>query len=71
MEERTDDTQRRVVWGIRGRILLWFIAVLSAATIAAVLVTRQLLISAWTLGSTSPSCRKPRSSAVWPAGATR
>jgi signal transduction histidine kinase len=36
---------RRVPWGIRGRILLWFVAVLSIATIAAILVTRQLLIA--------------------------
>jgi signal transduction histidine kinase len=35
----------RIRWGIRSRILVWFIAVLSAATIAAVLVTRQLLIA--------------------------
>jgi two-component system, OmpR family, sensor kinase len=34
-----------VLWGIRARILVWFIAVLSAATIAAILVTRQLLIA--------------------------
>jgi len=35
----------RVRWGIRGRILAWFIAVLSVATIGAILVTRQLLIA--------------------------
>jgi signal transduction histidine kinase len=45
MTERTSPAERRVLWGIRGRILLWFIGVLSAATIAAVLVTRQLLIA--------------------------
>jgi len=44
-EEHVDEAQPRVLWGIRGRILLWFIAILSAATIAAVLVTRQLLIA--------------------------
>jgi two-component system OmpR family sensor kinase len=36
---------RRVALGIRGRVLVWFIAILSAATIAAVLVTRQILIA--------------------------
>jgi signal transduction histidine kinase len=52
MTERTgemaDDgrgTPRRLALGIRGRVLLWFIAILSAATIAAVLVTRQILIA--------------------------
>ena len=35
---------RPVLWGIRGRILFWYIAVLAAAIIAAVLVTRQVLI---------------------------
>src|SRR5918996_10128 len=36
---------RPVLWGIRGRILFWYVAVLAAAIIAAVLVTRQLLIA--------------------------
>jgi two-component system, OmpR family, sensor kinase len=45
MTDVTSRPARRVPWGIRGRILVWFIVVLSAATIAAVLVTRQLLIA--------------------------
>ena len=45
MTKETGRPARRVPWGIRGRILLWFILVLSAATIAAVLVTRQILIA--------------------------
>jgi signal transduction histidine kinase len=45
LQEHTEESRPRVFWGIRGRILLWFIAILSAATIAAVLVTRQLLIA--------------------------
>ena len=43
--ERKDASTRRVLWGIRGRILFWYVAVLSAAIVAAVLVTRQLLIA--------------------------
>jgi signal transduction histidine kinase len=40
------DRPKRLMWqGIRGRILLWFIAVLTAATIGAIFVTRQLLIA--------------------------
>jgi two-component system OmpR family sensor kinase len=36
---------RTVLWGIRGRILFWYVAVLAAAIIAAVLVNRQVLIA--------------------------
>ncbi|HEX5938236.1 MAG TPA: HAMP domain-containing sensor histidine kinase [Actinomycetota bacterium] len=43
--EATDGTAPRIRWGIRSRILIWFIAVLSAATVAAILVTRQILIA--------------------------
>jgi two-component system, OmpR family, sensor kinase len=35
---------RRVLWGLRGRILFWYVAVLAAAITAAVLVERQVLI---------------------------
>jgi signal transduction histidine kinase len=43
IEERA--SSRRVVWGIRGRILFWYVAVLAAAIAAAVLVNRQVLIA--------------------------
>ena len=36
---------RPVLWGVRGRILFWYVAVLAGAIIAAVLVTRQVLIA--------------------------
>ena len=45
MIERMRAVARPVVWGIRGRILFWYVAVLAAAIIAAVLVTRQVLIA--------------------------
>jgi two-component system OmpR family sensor kinase len=38
-------SSRRVFWGIRGRILFWYVAVLTAAIAAAVLVNRQVLIA--------------------------
>jgi signal transduction histidine kinase len=45
MSEGTSADARPVLWGIRGRILFWYVAVLAAAIIAAVLVTRQVLIA--------------------------
>lgn len=45
MTEGRGASSRRVFWGIRGRILFWYVAVLAAAITAAVLVTRQVLIA--------------------------
>jgi two-component system OmpR family sensor kinase len=45
MNEGMSADARPVLWGIRARILFWYVAVLAAAIIAAVLVTRQLLIA--------------------------
>lgn len=45
MSEGIGAAARPVLWGIRGRILFWYVAVLAAAIIAAVLVTRQVLIA--------------------------
>jgi signal transduction histidine kinase len=45
MTEGRGASSRRVFWGIRGRILFWYIAVLAAAITAAVLVERQVLIA--------------------------
>src|SRR5919106_6054533 len=45
MTEERSASSRRVVWGIRGRILFWYVAVLAAAIAAAVLVNRQVLIA--------------------------
>jgi signal transduction histidine kinase len=45
MLERMRSVARPVLWGIRGRILFWYVAVLAAAIIAAVLVNRQVLIA--------------------------
>jgi signal transduction histidine kinase len=43
--EERGASSRRVFWGIRGRILFWYVAVLAAAITAAVLVERQVLIA--------------------------
>src|SRR5918992_1288425 len=45
MTERHSASSRRVVWGIRGRILFWYVTVLALAIAAAVLVTRQVLVA--------------------------
>jgi two-component system OmpR family sensor kinase len=45
MTERPTASSRRVLWGIRRRILFWYVAVLAAAITAAVLVNRQVLIA--------------------------
>jgi signal transduction histidine kinase len=45
MTEGRTASSRRVFWGIRGRILFWYVAVLTAAIAAAVLVNRQVLIA--------------------------
>jgi len=45
MTETPSASSRRVFWGIRGRILFWYVAVLTAAIAAAVLVNRQVLIA--------------------------
>ena len=45
MNEGMGAVARPVLWGIRGRILFWYVAVLAAAIIAAVLVNRQVLIA--------------------------
>jgi signal transduction histidine kinase len=45
MTEAPSASSRRVFWGIRGRILFWYVAVLTAAIAAAVLVNRQMLIA--------------------------
>jgi signal transduction histidine kinase len=45
MTEGRTASSRRVFWGIRGRILFWYIAVLTVAIAAAVLVNRQVLIA--------------------------
>jgi signal transduction histidine kinase len=45
MTEAPSASSRRVFWGIRGRILFWYVAVLTAAIAAAVLVNRQVLIA--------------------------
>src|SRR5688572_11974710 len=45
MNEGMSGDARTVLWGIRGRILFWYVAVLAAAIIAAVLVNRQVLIA--------------------------
>ena len=45
MSEGRTASSRRVFWGIRGRILFWYVAVLTAAIAAAVLVNRQVLIA--------------------------
>ena len=36
---------RRVIWGIRARILFWYVAIMAVAIVAAVLVVRQVLIA--------------------------
>ena len=36
---------RRVIWGIRARILFWYVAIMAAAIVAAVVVVRQVLIA--------------------------
>ncbi|MGH2683637.1 MAG: sensor histidine kinase [Actinomycetota bacterium] len=47
--ETTPTTDRgrgsRVIWGIRARILIWYVAFMTAAIVAAVLVVRQVLIA--------------------------
>lgn len=45
MIERMRAVARPVLWGIRARILFWYVAVLAAAISAAVLVNRQVLIA--------------------------
>ena len=45
MIEGQSASSRRVFWGIRGRILFWYVAVLTAAIAAAVLVNRQVLVA--------------------------
>jgi two-component system, OmpR family, sensor kinase len=45
MTEGQSASSRRVFWGIRGRILFWYVAVLTAAIAAAVLVNRQVLVA--------------------------
>jgi len=45
MTEAPSASSRKVFWGIRGRILFWYVAVLTAAIAAAVLVERQVLIA--------------------------
>jgi hypothetical protein len=45
MTEERSASSRKVFWGIRGRILFWYVAVLAAAIAAAVLVNRQVLIA--------------------------
>jgi len=45
MSEGISADARPVLWGLRGRILFWYVAVLAAAIIAAVLVTRLVLIA--------------------------
>jgi len=45
MTEERSASSRRVFWGIRGRILFWYVTVLTAAIAAAVLVERQVLIA--------------------------
>jgi two-component system OmpR family sensor kinase len=45
MTEERSASYRKVFWGIRGRILFWYVAVLAAAIAAAVLVNRQVLIA--------------------------
>jgi two-component system, OmpR family, sensor kinase len=45
MIQRMRAVARPVLWGIRGRILFWYVAFLAAAIIAAVLVNRQVLIA--------------------------
>jgi len=42
--EGTPARPRRVLWGIRSRILFWYVAVMTVAIGAAVLVSRQVLI---------------------------
>jgi len=49
MTEVTPTTEqargRRVIWGIRARILFWYVAIMAAAIVAAVVVVRQVLIA--------------------------
>jgi two-component system, OmpR family, sensor kinase len=45
MTEERSASSRTVFWGIRGRILFWYVTVLALAIAAAVLVTRQVLVA--------------------------
>jgi two-component system OmpR family sensor kinase len=45
MTEERSASSRKVFWGIRGRILFWYVTVLALAIAAAVLVTRQILVA--------------------------
>lgn len=45
MTEGRSASSRKVFWGIRGRILFWYVTVLALAIAAAVLVTRQVLVA--------------------------
>jgi signal transduction histidine kinase len=46
MTATTEGTRgRRVIWGIRARILFWYVAIMAVAIVAAVLVVRQVTIA--------------------------